>query len=74
MEMAGGSIFILIIFVIIWGVILQSIIREGTKTKQRMLNDEMQIKLLAKIAEKLGVDRNEISECLVNKMKVMYDK
>ena len=53
-----------LISLIIWGAILEYIISNGTKTKKRLFNDQIQIKLLTAIAEKLGVTKEEIAEIL----------
>lgn len=52
---------IFVIGIIIWGAILEFIIKGSTKTKVRLKNDEVIIKLLSKIAEKHGVSEEEIN-------------
>ncbi len=57
-------IIIGLISLLIWGAILQYIISSATKTKEREELDKVKIKLLAAIANKLGVDKEEILKAL----------
>ena len=54
-------IFASFIAFIIWGVILESIIRSASRSKKIELQLKMQTLLLAKMAQKLGVSDSEVN-------------
>jgi hypothetical protein len=61
--MDAGTLLIVVIAGLFNFLILYYLISSATMTKQRNWHDQIQTKLLAKIAEKQGVSEEEIKHC-----------